>query len=153
MKKNILILIFILLAVLIVLVIFFMYNQKRPGGYPDLSKVSDSQIISLLNKNSDAKDYIKNHPDFTIKDKTILTKESILSGRGATNFKEVYYGLDLQDGRYMRVDLINPAGDRGLISVLDFKNNTVPKAYGIILIEVSQSQIQNGQTTSQTTDK
>ena len=62
MKKNILISIFVILAVLIVLVIFFMYNQKRSGGYPDLSKISNSQIVSLLNKNSDAKEYMQNIP-------------------------------------------------------------------------------------------
>lgn len=153
MKKNILISIFILLAILIVLVIFFMYNQKRSGGYSDLSKVSDSQVVSLLNKNPDAKDYLKVHPDYIIEDKIILTKESILAQRSGANFKEVYQGLEFQDNRYMRIDLINSAGDRGLVSVLDFKNNTVPKAYGIILLKVSQSQIQNGPTTSQTANK
>ena len=93
------------------------------------------------------------HPDYIIEDKIILTKESILAQRSGANFKEVYQGLEFQDNRYMRIDLINSAGDRGLVSVLDFKNNTVPKAYGIILLKVSQSQIQNGPTTSQTANK
>ena len=149
MKKNILILIFVLLVISIVWVIFFMYNQKSQN----LSRVSDSQVILMLNKNPDAKDYIKTFPDFRIEDKIILTKASILSGRSGPNFREVYQGLELQDNRYMRIDLMNSAGDKGLIAVLDFKNNTVPKAYGIILLKVSQSQIQNGPTTSQTANK
>ena len=38
-------------------------------------------------------------------------------------------------------------------AVLDFKNQTVPKAYGLILLKAAQSQIQNEQGTSQTKNK
>jgi hypothetical protein len=142
-KKNTLIFFFAVLIILFAVAGLFLYNQKSQ----DLSNVSDSQIISLLQKNSDAGDYIKNHPDFKIQDKIILTKESIAAGQNAQNFKEVYQGLELQNNRYMKVDLINSAGDNGLIAVIDFKTETTPKAYGLILLKA------NGQTTSQTTNK
>ena len=131
MKKTNLIIFCVCLVVLIFIagLIFFMYNQKSR----DLTKVSDSQIISLLNKNSDARDYIKEHPDFKIKDKEVLTEESILAGRKGPNFKEVYQVLSLENNRYMRVDLIDKAGDRGLIAVIDFKTNQVPNAYLLLL--------------------
>ncbi|MGA2417847.1 MAG: hypothetical protein ABSF55_01225, partial [Candidatus Staskawiczbacteria bacterium] len=82
--------------------------------------------------------------DKKIDKKEILTKESIVAGQNGPNFKEVYQGLELQDSRYMRVDLMNQAGDKGLITVIDFKNQTVPKAYGIVLLNI------NGQTASPT---
>ena len=85
---------------------------------------------------------MQNNPDFKINNKEILTKESIIAGQNGPNFKEVYQGLELQNGRYMRIDLINQAGDRGLIAVIDFKKQTVLKAYGIILLK------SNGQTTT-----
>jgi hypothetical protein len=108
MNKNILI-IFVVVIIFVALAGIFLYNQKPL----DLSKVSDSQIISLLDKNPDAKEYMQSHPDFRIENKTILTKESILAGRNGPNFREIYQILELQDNRYMRVDLINSAGDKG----------------------------------------
>lgn len=130
MKKNISIIILVILVALIAAAIFFVYNQSPQ----DLSKISDSQIVSLLNKNSDARDYIKNHPDFKIEKKEILTKQSIVAGQNGENFKDVYQGLELQDNRYMLVSLMNPAGDRGLISVIDFKTKTTIRAYGLLLL-------------------
>ena len=47
------------------------------------------------------KNICKTFPDFKINNKEILTKESIMPGKMA-NFKEVYQGLELQNGRYMR---------------------------------------------------
>ena len=128
--------IIILIAVLVVIALFVGYSLFLQNQSPkDLSKVSDSQIVSLLDKNADAKDYMKNHADFKINRKEVLTKESIISGQKAANFKEVYQGLELQNNRYLRVDLINAAGDRGLLAVLDFKTDQTIKAYGIILLQ------------------
>ena len=139
MPKNVLIIFIIILIVLVASAVFFMYNQKPK----DLSKVSDSQIISFLNKNSDAKDYMQSHGDFKIESKEILTKESIVAGQNGQIFREVYQGLELQDNRYMKVNLMNPAGDSGLVAVLDFNKNIVLKAYGIMLLKVNQPE--NGQ--------
>jgi hypothetical protein len=156
MKKNILIIFVLVLVILIALVGWFLYNKFASLHNKDLSKISDSQIISILEKNADVRDYVKVHPDFKIKQKEILTKESITAGQNGTSFKEVYLGLELQDNRYMRIDLINFSGDRGMITVIDFKNETVLKAYGIILLTETQAQVQaqskNGQTPSPTTN-
>jgi hypothetical protein len=139
----------IILVIIVVLIVgvFFVFQTQKPL---DLSKVTDSQIISLLNKNSDAKDYIQSHPDFKIDKKEILTKESIVAGQNGANFREVYQGLELQDNRYMKVDLINIAGDRGLIALIDSNEKTTLRAYGLLLLKSSVNQ--NGQTTSQTTN-
>jgi hypothetical protein len=139
------IIIILVIGALSAAIIFVIQNQKPL----DLSKVTDSQIISLLNKNSDAKEYMQNHPDFKIDKKEVLTKQSIVAGQKGANFKEVYQGLKLQDSRYMRVDLMNVAGDRGLIALIDFRENTTLRAYGLLLIKGSSNQ--NGQTTGQTT--
>jgi len=143
MKKNVLIICVVTLAILLAAIGLFLYNQKPQ----DLAKVSDSQIISLLNKNSDAKEYIQNHSDFKIQNKTILTKESIMAGRNGASFREVYQGLELQDNRYVLVNLINSTGDKGLIAAVDFETKTAPVAYGLLLLKA------NGQTTGTTTNK
>ncbi len=67
--------------------------------------------------------------------KIALTKESILEGREGEGFKEVYQDLSLENGRYLKVDLINTTEDRGLIAVLDLKTKEVPKVYGLILLK------------------
>lgn len=129
-KKNIFIIFVIVLVVLAAAVGLFLYSQKPQ----DLSKVSDDQIILLLNKNSDAKEYMQNHTDFKIDEKEILTKEVITSRQNGVEFREVYQGLDIQDNRYIRVKLINPAGDKGLIAVVDFKKKTAINAFGLLLL-------------------
>jgi hypothetical protein len=136
MKKNAIYFYAILLAiVLIATADFFIYNQKSNEESYNISNVSDQQIISILSQNSDAVEYIKNHPDFRIQNKTILTKDAIIAGQNGVNFREVYQELDLQDNRYMRVDLTNVAGNKGLITVIDFKTKGVSKVYGILLLK------------------
>ncbi|TSC54181.1 MAG: hypothetical protein LiPW30_751 [Parcubacteria group bacterium LiPW_30] len=100
----------------------------------DITKIIDQDIIAALSTNPDAKDYMQKNSDFKITGKAILTKDSILAGQTAENFKEVYQGLDLEDERYLKVDLMNTAGDNGLVAVLDFKESKVLKAYGLILL-------------------
>jgi len=109
---------------------FFYFQKQAPK---DLSKVSDKEITELLKGNKDSSDYMKSYSNFTIKDKTILTVESIKQGQDGQNFKEVYQGLELQNNRYLMVDLINPKGDKGLVALIDFKTNTTVKAFGIFL--------------------
>lgn len=130
--KITIIILFVLLICLAGVLLFF-YNQAPK----DLSKITDIQIMLLLSKNSDAKEYMQNHPDFKIKDKAVLTKESILAGQNGQNFKEVYQGLGLENNRYLKVDLINGSGSNGLVAVLDFKTGQTLKAYGIIFLQAS----------------
>lgn len=111
--------------------LFFFKNQTPK----DLSKISDREIIGLLEKNQDSKEYIEKNKDFKIEEKIVLTKDSILEGQNTQNFKEVYQGLKLEDNRYLKVNLINLAGDNGLVSVIDFKDKKVLKAYGLILLK------------------
>lgn len=129
-KKNILIIFVVILVVLAAAIGLFLYSQKPQ----DLSKVSDDKIISLLNKNTDAKEYMQNHADFKIDEKEILTKEVITSRQNGAEFREVYQGLELQDNRYIRVKLINSAGDKGLVAVVDFKKQTAINAFGLLLL-------------------
>ena len=150
-KKNILI-IFSVVSVFVVLatvVGLFLYNSESKNI--DILKVSDGQIVSLLNKNSDAKDYMQNHSDFKIDKKEILTKNSIMAGQNGPNFREVYQDLELKENRYMRVDLMNSTGDSGLVVVLDFKTKQAIKAYGIILLKATSGQ--NGQIPIPTENK
>lgn len=134
--KKVVIIILVTIVVLIVLVSgFFLFFQNQTPE--DLSKISDKKIIELLKKNSAALEYIERYKDFKIEKKTALTKDSILEGQNGENFKEVYQGLEMEDNRYLRVDLINSVGSQGLIAVLDFKNKEVPKAFGLILLKSS----------------
>ncbi len=146
MKKAIILFVIILIA-LVAFAGIFLYNQKSK----DISKISDKEIILLLKNNIDAKEYLQSHPDYKIQDKIILTKDSIIAGQKGQNFKEVYQGLDLENNRYVKVNLMNLAGDRGLVAVIDFKTKQVPKAYGIMLFKAGMNQ--NGQTPSTTTNK
>jgi hypothetical protein len=106
----------------------------------DLSKVKDDDIKSLLSKNADSWEYIEKYKDFTIQEKEILTKESIVAGRSAENFKEIYQDLALENNRYVKVQLMDKSGGMGLIAVLDFKEKQVPKAYRLILFSGSVGQ-------------
>jgi hypothetical protein len=129
----------ILFSALAFFLFFFIYNQfvaKYPAQQArDISQATDAEIILILSKNQDAKDYMQKHKDFILQNKTVLSEESILAGQNAQNFREVYQGLSLEKNRYMRVDLGSPAANSGLIAVLDFKVGQVIKVYGIILLQ------------------
>jgi hypothetical protein len=103
----------------------------------DILKTTDAEIIKLLKTNTDSAEYMNKYVDFKIGEKTLLNKDSISAGQNGQNFQEVYQGLELEDNRYLRVDLMNSAGDWGLITVLDFKTKTVTKAFGLMLIDAS----------------
>lgn len=133
MKKIAIIIFCIIIFLALVLIVFiFPTRSKNPQ---DISLATDKAIISILAKDKNSNDYMQAHKDFIIQDKLILNKDSILAGQNGQNFKEVYQSLFSEDSRYMRVDLMNVAGDRGLVAVIDFKTGQTVKSYGIILLE------------------
>jgi len=117
---------------------FFIYRETFLGNdsstLKDISQFSDEDIVALLKTNPDSSEYMGKYKDFKIGKRTVLTKESILEGQNGENFKEVYQGLDIENNRYLRADLMNSAGDWGLITILDFKKRTVAKVFGMLLI-------------------
>lgn len=131
-KTIITILVALVVLILLSAGLFFVFGSQETK---DLSKVLDKDIIYMLNKNPDAKDYMQKHPDFKIEKKEVLTNESIVAGQNGQNFKEVYQGLTLEENRYMKVDLINIEGDNGLIVVLDLKSGKVEKVFGKVLLK------------------
>lgn len=135
-KKNIII--FVVIILVLVLAIGFLFTLRKPLP-TDLSKAPDKEIAELLRKNEDNNNYMNTYPDFIIKDKLVLTKEAILEGQNGQNFKEVYQGLELEGNRYLKIDLMNPAGDRGMVTVLDIKKGEVLRAFGIMLLSNSVS--------------
>jgi len=127
----------IIIAFIVIVILIFgflLLKNQKPKNISDISDVSDGEIIELLKKNEDSNNYMQNFKDFTIKEKVVLTKESILEGQAGQDFKEVYQGLELENNRYLKVELTNAAGDRGMITVIDFENKEVAKAYGLVLL-------------------
>jgi|GEM_PF-5832137 len=104
-------------------------------GPIDISKITNEQIVSLLRTNPDSAGYINKYKDFKITSAVALTKDSIASGQAGQNFKEVYQDLELEDGRYMRVDLMNQEGNYGMITVLDLNTGSVLKAFAMLLMQ------------------
>lgn len=137
--------IFFVFFIVLVALIYYLSLDKQVGensssnntvlGPIDTSKITDEQIADLLKTNPDSLGYINRYKDFVIKDKTPLTKESISAGQQGENFKEVYQGLEMEDSRYLRVDLINKDGSYGMITVLDLKTASVLKAFGLLLMQ------------------
>ncbi len=109
--------------------VYFFLTQEM-----GLSEMNDNTLIALLAKNYDVKEYMDANPGFKIAEKNILTGDMISAGQKGQNFNEVYQDLALEQNRYMRVDLINGSGDKGLITVIDFKTKTVVKAFGTVLV-------------------
>jgi len=114
---------------------FIFFEKSRVVENKDISELSDQDIVSFLETSQDAKEYMIKNPDFKIESKEILTQESILAGQNGLNFKEVYYGLEMENNRYIKINLMNGSGDNGLVAVIDYKEKTVPKAYGLLLIK------------------
>jgi hypothetical protein len=137
--------IFIIIIFALVAVFLFIFGVNFSN---DISKISDKDIIKILQRNQDAKDYMQKYPDFKIDKKAILSKDDIIQGQDGQNFKEVYQELELADNRYVRVNLTNSSGDRAMITIIDFKIKSAIKAYGIILFKANAK----GQTTNQTTN-
>ena len=135
LSKNIIITIIVLIIAVIAVLVFFFPKKELPELPKETSEITNEEIIELLKENKDSLSYIERYPGFKIEAKTVLTKESILEGQEGPNFKEVYQDLSLEDNRYLRVDLMNSAGDKGLITIIDAKTKTVPKAFGILMIK------------------
>lgn len=138
MKKNLLISLAVFVGLIIIAgIVFFIYNQPAPKEPENINNISDYQIVSILGENADAKEYIRNNPDFKIESKEVLNIDSIKLGLSGQSFREVYYDLALEDGRYIKINLMNQAGDKGLVAVIDFKTKQAIKAYGILLIKAN----------------
>jgi len=144
--KKIIILVIVIIGFFIV---FWLFSKAPKQSIP--TSISDAEIMELLKKNEDSNDYINKHPDFKIQDKIVLSIEDITKGQVGPDFKEVYYGLALEDNKYMKIELMNTAGDYGMVAILDLKNNKVDRAYGKILLKGFIPN-PNGETTNQTTD-
>ena len=151
MKKNIVIIFSVVLVVLLVAIAFTYFisqNKNQKNQIEDLSLVNNEEIINILKTDKDIESYTQKYSDFGISNKEILTKDSIIAGQSSENFQAVYSGLDLEDNRYMKVDLMNQAGSSGFVAVIDFKDKSVSKAFGILLFQASADAIQNGQKIS-----
>ena len=94
---------------------------------------TQQEVIQILKTNTDAADYINKNRDYSIKI-TPLSKQDILEGEKATNFREVYQNLTLENNRYLKADLMNNNGE-GLVTVVDMKTRAVVKLYGLRLIK------------------
>jgi cell division protein YceG involved in septum cleavage len=132
-KKAIYISCIVVVLIAIVLAVYLFYTY--PKKLKNISEINNNDIVVALKANQDAKEYMESHKDFKIVTKTILTKDDILQGQNGQNFKEVYLGLELEDSRYIKIDLMNEAGSNGLVAVFDFKEDRVLRAYGIMLLK------------------
>lgn len=119
-----------LLIIIIILVCGFLYSKLN-------SVQSDSpEIIDIIRQHKDAQSFINKYPDFKIQSKKLLTKEDITAGQNGKTFKELYNNLLMEDDRYVRVDLINGQGTRGLLSVIDVKEKVPVNVYGLVLLNI-----------------
>lgn len=150
MDKNIRIILLVVLAVLLSAGFFYLSfilgGKNKKSKDVDMFSATDKEVVEILKTNKDVAEYTQAHSDFKIESREILKKESILAGQQGQNFQAVYSGLELEDNRYMKVQLINTEGNNGFITVIDSKDNSVPKAFGILLFKASTNQ--NGETTS-----
>jgi len=140
MNKNIKIFVvpfvFAIIAVLIYFAFFFNF-AKNSIAKKDINTITDAEIIEVLKTNTDVSDYIGRNSDFSIVNKEILTKDNILKGKNGKSFQPVYEGLNLEDNRYMKVDLTNAGGNEGYMTVIDFNDMSVQKAFGLLLFQGS----------------
>jgi len=141
LTKN-LIIIFIIAVLAVLICCTFLFGcQKIPFAKDNIATVSDQRIIEILKTNSDVAGYMNKNSDFQIQSKEILTKDSILAGQNGQEFQPVYIGLQLEDNRYMKVQLINSSGSEGYITVIDFSDSSVQKAFGLLLFQASANMI------------
>ncbi len=125
----------IVILVLVILLITGFVFVLKDRLFNDYSEITEEEIIALLKTNKDGLNYLEKYNDFQIEKKVVLTKTDILEGQKGENFKEVYQDLSLENNRYLKVDLMNKTGNNGLIAILDLKNKTVPKVFGLILLK------------------
>ena len=132
----------IILCILIAIVIFFVLTQKSVVQNKENDIVSDQEIKDILRKNKDASEYLDLYEKTNVKERVILSKEDILAGQQGETFKEIYEGLSLDDNKYMRVQLINEKGDRGIVSTIDLVKKEPVYVFGVILLGVDQNSFQ-----------
>jgi hypothetical protein len=140
MQKNAKIFLIAFLILVIVGFVFFAFKDREITPR-NLSKITDQEIIGILKKDKDIKEYIQKYPDFKIENKEVLTRESILVGQNAQSLQQIYQDLEFEDNRYIKVQLMDLAGQNGFFGVIDFKNNSVIKAFGILLFKASAESI------------
>jgi hypothetical protein len=145
-KKRIAILSAILIIFLVIIGFTYFVLQNKNKPIKDLSLLNDTEIIEILKTNKDIKEYTKNYPDFKIENKEILTKDSIAFGQNGNNLQPLYYGLELEDNRYMKVQLMDSIGSNGFFGIIDAKDSSVQKAFGILLFQTSANSIQSNKT-------
>jgi hypothetical protein len=137
-------LIFAVVAILLYVLFFVNFGELNGlGKKVDLNTLTDQEIIQILKTNADVADYISRNPEFAIQSKEILTKDAILRGQNQNTFQPVYIALELEDSRYLKVQLMNAAGSEGYITVIDANDSSVQKAFGMLLIQMSQQQIES----------
>jgi len=137
--------VFSVLALLIYAAIFIDFGSfNAPAGkgekIEDLNSVTDEQLITILKTNADITDYIERNSDFRIESKEILTKDAILRGQNQNTFQPVYIALELEDARYMKVQLMNSQNSEGYIAVIDSRDSSVQKAFGLLLLKMTPPQ-------------
>lgn len=133
-KELIVRFIFVILAILLYCCLInqwvFSYFQKQ-----NPNNVSDAKIVEILKTNSNVLDFIERNPDFYVKTKEILTKETIIEKKESKDFAPLYTDLSLDDNRYMEIWLMNTEGGEGYATIIDFWQLVVSKAYGILLFK------------------
>jgi len=145
-KKRIVILSVILIIFLIIISFSYFVLQKKKSPIKDLALLNNAEIISILKTNKDIKTYTQKYPDFKIATKEILAKNDIINGQNGQSLQPLYYGLELEDNRYMKVQLMDSAGSNGFFGIIDAKDSSVTKAFGILLFQTSANLIQSNKT-------
>ncbi len=126
----------IILVIVVLAALGGIFFISKPLSPKSSAVMDEEEISSLLKKDVDTLAYINKYPEFKIEDKIVLSKEDVIKGQAGQNFKEVYQDLGPESGRYMKLDLINGQGDRGLIVVIDLKEQKVLKSFEIIKIGI-----------------
>lgn len=154
-RKTVLSIVLVVVLVMIVFISVYLVFQNKDlkKQQKDLSLISNEEIVEILKTDKDIEAYTQKYSDFKIISKEILTKDSILAGQNGQNLQPLYYGLELENDRYMKVQLMDRLGSNGFFGVIDSKDNSVTKAFGILLFQASAEAIQNGQKTSPTENK
>lgn len=134
MQKNAKIISIVFLILIAIVFVYFFSLQEGPEP-KNLLEITNQEIIKILKQDKDINSYTKKYPDFKIENKEILTKESIFSGQNGESLKQLYENLELENDRYLKVQLMDLSGSNGFFGVIDFKNNSVVKAFGIILLK------------------
>jgi len=129
MKKTI---ISIVVLTIILGIAYFTFKTDLEDVPEDVSELTNSQIISLLETSKGVSEYMEGNKDFRIKEKTLLTEEV----REESRFKSSYQNLDLEGERYLKIRLTSEGTEREMIAVLDLEGKTVMEFFSFFLMPV-----------------